>query len=281
MLELREFVDLLALTDPTFKITPSEWEHIEEMRDVLFDCALFTKRIQAVQTTLSDFYAEWTQLKLKLKSKPQTSFVTSLVESMDKRGEDLLTDPLTLSALFLDVRYRVLLNKNPMRKQLAMNHLTLLWKRIQDIQPILQQTDRSENSTDVVPNININDPFGDYLDLLESTATTESTQTLKSEEVMIKLQGFNVEMEKKKREPATRHPMDFWVENKHSNPELNLLAQLVFGVCPTETSVERNFSGLSYVLNKYRCNLTDKMLESILFIRLNKDLFEEQIGKKK
>lgn len=97
----------------------------------------------------------------------------------------------------------------------------------------------------------------------------------------MKLQRFNVMMEKKKWEPPTRHPMDFWEENKHLHPEIHLLAQLVFAVCPTETSVERNFSGLSYVLNKYRCNLSDKMLENILFVRLNKDLFEEQIGQPK
>lgn len=282
MLELREFVDLLALTDTTFKITSSEWDHIEEMRDVLYDCALFTKRIQAVQTTLSDFYAEWTQLKLKLKSKQQTNFVTTLIECMDERGEDLLTDPLTLSALFLDARYRVLLNKTPLRKQLAMNHLTLLWKRIQniqDIQPDPLQTDNGENPT-VRPNIDINDAFDDYLDLLESAATTDSIQALKSEELMMKLQRFNVMMEKKRREPSKRHPMDFWEENKHLYPEIHLLAQLVFAVCPTETSVERNFSRL-YVLNKYRCNLSDKMLENILFIRLNKDLFDEQIRQPK
>ncbi|XP_055307721.1 uncharacterized protein LOC129571873 [Sitodiplosis mosellana] len=278
-LELREFVDMMAVTDKTFKITDAEWLDLEELRDVLHDCAEFTKTIQGVQITLSDFYAEWVQLKLKLQPKQRIKFVDNLIKHMGKRGNDLLTDPLVLASLFLDMRYRVLLNTKPIQKQLAMNQLTLLWKRVCSLRPENQQVENtSEATSDTGGTENDSNVMDSYLDSLESSSYQPSTNTA-SEDIMFKLQQYNVEAEQKKREPKTRHPMDFWYENRHTMPELYELAKLVFAVCPTETSVERNFSGLSYVLNRYRGNLTDKNLETIMFVRLNKELFDRVIIK--
>lgn len=282
-MELKEFIDIMAVTDKTFKLSISDWDDLEELRDVLYDCAEFTKTIQGVQITLSDFYAEWVDLKLKLQSKRHITFVANLIERMNQRGNDLLDDPLVSSALFLDMRYRVLLNAKPIQKQLAMNQLTLLWKRVIDLQP--KQTDNTTNNgvtsdTGNSTNNSNNNDFNlmdAYLDSLESDA--DALPNISSENIMFKLQQLNVEVEKKKREPKKRHAMDFWYENKHSMPELYELSKLVFAACPTETSVERNFSGLTYILNRYRGNLSDKTLETVMFVRLNKDLFEKVINK--
>lgn len=278
-LELRGFIDIMALTDKIFKLTDSEWDDVEELRDILHDCSEFTKTIQGVQISLSDFYAEWIQLKLKLQSKQHNTFVNNLIECMNQRGDDLLGDPLFLSALFLDIRYRVLLNAKPVQKQLAMNQLTLLWKRICALQPKPQEAENTNAPTGHVGGAEIDSNLMDaYLDSLESDSH-QQTMTTSSENIMFMLQQFNIEAEKKKREPAIRHPMDYWYENKHAMPELYELAKLVFAVCPTETSVERNFSGLSFVFNRYRGNLSDKTLELIMFVRLNKELFEKVVTK--
>lgn len=258
----------MAMTDKMFKFSNGEWDQLLELRDVLRDCDVFTKTIQGVQITLSDFYAQWIQLKLSLQSKQSSTFAVKLIECMDKRGNDLLADPLVLSALFLDMRYRVLLNAKPIQKQLAMNHLALLWKRVHDLQ-LKSADENTTNSNEEATDTECT--FDAYLDSLESNTGTSDTNT---EGVMFKLQQFNVDYEKRKRESASRHAMDFWYENKHQMPELYELARLVFAVCPTETSVERNFSGLSYILNRYRTNLGDERLENILFLRLNKELFE-------
>lgn len=193
---------------------------------------------------------------------------------MDKRGDDLLNDPLVLSSLFLDMRYRILLNAKPMQKHLAMNQLTLLWKRVYDLKPKPQQ---AENTT-IDGGESDSNLMDAYLDSLESNSNQQITNT-SSEHIMFKLQELNIAADKIKREPKCRHPMDFWFENKYAMPKLYELAKLVFAVCPTETSVERNFSGLSYILNRYRGNLSDKSLENIMFVRLNKELFDTLINK--
>lgn len=202
---MKEFIDLLALTDKGFTVTALEWIEMNELRNVLHDCFLFTKRIQAVQFTLSDLYAEWIQVQLKLKKKTQNEFVTALITCLKERGESLLTDPLVLSALFLDVRYRVLLNADPIQKQLAMNHLTLLWKRVADLDSKSKQADltkqpthRTDIDSSAVVDVNANsNPMSDYLDSLELTLPNNVTMA-KSEDIMFKLQQFNSEMEGKK-----------------------------------------------------------------------------------
>lgn len=91
---------------------------------------------------------------------------------------------------------------------------------------------------------------------------------------MPKLAQLDTELKARKRDALTMHPMAFWEANKTIKPELYEIAKAVFAVASTEVSVERNFSALSFILNKYRCSLGDEMLEDILFVRLNKSLFE-------
>lgn len=67
---------------------------------------------------------------------------------------------------------------------------------------------------------------------------------------MLILSKFDSDMKSRKREPKMQHVMDFWEMNKTIKPELNELAKIIFAVASTEVSVERNFSSLSYILNK-------------------------------
>lgn len=44
-------------------VDEQQWKEFEQLREILFDCYQFTKKIQAAQETLSDFYADWIELK--------------------------------------------------------------------------------------------------------------------------------------------------------------------------------------------------------------------------
>lgn len=65
----------------------------------------------------------------------------------------------------------------------------------------------------------------------------------------------------------------FWKENQKRMPELSKLADVIFSIWSTEVLTERNFSTLSFVLNKYRNSLSAESLEEIMFVKLNEDLF--------
>lgn len=49
---------------------------------------------------------------------------------------------------------------------------------------------------------------------------------------------------------------------------------IIHAIAPTQITVERNFSVIAYVFNARRSNLSQKLLEDILMIVLNGDLFE-------
>lgn len=68
--------------------------------------------------------------------------------------------------------------------------------------------------------------------------------------------------------------LDFWKENKTKFPILYELSQVLFSVSNGQTSVERAFSSLDYVFSNRRCNLDANILNDILLIRLNSDLFD-------
>lgn len=69
--------------------------------------------------------------------------------------------------------------------------------------------------------------------------------------------------------------IDFWKNMKLKFPELYHIASIIYAIAPTQVAVERSFSTLSYVFNKLRSQLSEDMLEAILTICLNQDLFEQ------
>lgn len=214
--------------------------------------------------TLSDFFAEWLDLKIKIK-KSTKEFARNLILRMEQREKILLENASVLSALFLDSRFRILLKKNPIQKQTAITHLSRIWKRIQDLKPT-----SNINEEQLLANDESQNDFDKYMDSLELNSAIQPTT---NEDILFKLQEFDLEMSKRKRDPKSKHVMDYWDESKNLKPELYQLACVVFAAASTETSVERNFSALAFILNKYRGSLNDETLEKILFIRLNKDLF--------
>lgn len=241
---------------------------------MLFECYVFTKFIQSDQITLSEFFSSWTQMKLKLKKNAPCELLTNLLKCIDDRQKRLLENASILSALYLDPRYRKVLNNDTSSKQIAVNHLTRLWKRVQEILKTTEpeQTVESNNSR---PDY-VEDEFDAYLNLFEGTNLPQIN--LQSNDIMTKLQTFDKVSNEQPRLPRSNNIHEYWEKKKRTDPELFLLASIIYGAASTQTSVERAFSALAFILNRYRCNLSDENLEDILFIRLHKTLFYEVIS---
>lgn len=54
-----------------------------------------------------------------------------------------------------------------------------------------------------------------------------------------------------------------------------MVATVLFGVPPTQATVERTFSVVGFIFNNRRFKLSQSMLESIMLTKMNKDLAEE------
>lgn len=63
----------------------------------------------------------------------------------------------------------------------------------------------------------------------------------------------------------------YW--SSHENHHLYELARCLYAIPPTEVEIERDFSLLNFIFTQRRHRLTEKHLEAILRIHLNKDIF--------
>lgn len=73
--------------------------------------------------------------------------------------------------------------------------------------------------------------------------------------------------------PMEHSFMKFWQDSKDKYPELYKLAMTIYSIPPTEVQIERDFSVLDRILTKLRMKLSAEMIEAILMINLNQDLF--------
>ncbi|KAI8120087.1 hypothetical protein CVS40_8584 [Lucilia cuprina] len=72
--------------------------------------------------------------------------------------------------------------------------------------------------------------------------------------------------------------LNYWKQRRFTDPELYILSNIIFGVPPTQVSVERAFSSLKIILTDSRNRLSQENLENILLAKLNSSLLDEAIN---
>ena len=60
--------------------------------------------------------------------------------------------------------------------------------------------------------------------------------------------------------------MQFWRQRKNTDSQLHSIACVLYAAAPTQVSLERAFSGLSFILNPQRTNIGDVKLGDIMLI---------------
>lgn len=69
--------------------------------------------------------------------------------------------------------------------------------------------------------------------------------------------------------------LEFWEEKADEHSVLYELAKIIHAIPPSQCSVERSFSALSYLYNSRRTKLAPVRLEDLLFLYLNRDIVEK------
>lgn len=74
---------------------------------------------------------------------------------------------------------------------------------------------------------------------------------------------------------------DYWVKKIDSSYhikdllELQFVALTILAIPTAQVACERNFSDLNFVFSSKRTRIDPKLLESILFLRTNRELYDE------
>ncbi|XP_067213908.1 uncharacterized protein [Linepithema humile] len=274
LLLLKDYCTELAVTkfEKFETLTDAEWVKIEKVCQILQPIKTCTEKLQAEQLTLSDFFSNWLETKLTMK-KMNTPFAILIFEFMISREKHLLENNVLLSALFLDPRFKILLEEIQIEK--AKTHLKHLWVKIMSLQENFITSNSDSQECPSSGSESTSDDFENFLKLKEihhfgisrSSSSVQLQGHLSLQRIEVLLKNYNQEQ---KRISRKTNILEFWKENSITQPELYKLAMIVLAVPATQVSVERLFSSLKFGLSPLRTNINEAILEDQLLVRANR-----------
>lgn len=285
--------------DSSFKVVQQRMPDIKEAVKLLQIPYEVTKLLQRHDCTLSDFYGACIKMREKFKIAAQRNLKTALGQQLlaefERRNSQLMKIEAMLAAVFLDRRFSVDLSEREI--ELAKMSLSNTWERYRNLQQSLHEEDEPQPTPNENESVaNVSDEFAfDMSYYLKSKAGETSDEngsetfdanntgqsvehdTLKiqpnysmsKQEFLILLSEFE---EKFKIIDRNTNILNFWRTQKHSSPEIYVISLILNGCPPSQSTVEREFSTLSYIFGPLRSNLSDDLLSNIMLIKLNSEL---------
>lgn len=275
----QQYADHKLLKD--LALCDAEWEKIQELVQILSPFNKYSKRLQSVQLALSDFYGMWTSLRIKL-AKRADDFSSVVMEQMNKYNAVLMDNPLTVASIYLDPRYQRSLTD---KKSLAQKVLSEMYVRLKKIEghEISEENNAIEPTT-TAQNPHSCDGYNSEDEINEFLNACESVTGSRNEPIRICEESDLLSLKQKLEEfdgsiaPLSTSIFTIWEQLKSSWPQIYTLASVILAIPPTQTTVERAFSALALVYSSLRTKLSDQSLQDILFVRLNYNLYEEQLS---
>lgn len=244
-------------------------KELVEILQIFYEATMVS---QKADFTLSDFYKCWVVVQLKLTIRTEmpskTKLETYLLESLMSRKHQIIDNCLMRCAMLLDPRFcdEIIDDQLADTKDLLVN----IWNQLKTFK---NRVYAAELTPEVAKTSSSADIFAQYIKNKIKKRNQDLDSTITDDEVLTSIDLF-VKDEALQTTDDSWSIFKFWAEKKNKNPVLYELAMVIHAIAPTQVTVERNFSVLAYVYNARRSNLSQKLLENILMIVLNADLFE-------
>ena len=245
VLELKSFCHDMDI-NKLLNITDNDWQNFSSLKEVLHPVSVLNKVLQTAQLLAGDFLASWMKAKIEIKNQ-KNEYSIHMLNCLTDREKMVMSNPVFLSCIFLDLRYKNLLTAN--EKQIATDYIKkthLKLKSINDVE--IASTEISDGST-------TEDELEKMLksrDLDNSAASGSSSNFL----------NILAKYEKEPRMKNSENILGYWHK---SSTDLGIVARNLLSLPVTQVSVERAFSGFSFIFNNYRTNLKPKRLKSFCF----------------
>lgn len=272
---IHEYIESKAKPKIEYNLTEAEWKIVEEILATFKIPFETTKMLQNTQCTISDFCGEWLLMKYSIEkqlstvhSEDENDFTKQLSASVEKFSGQLLSNPMLAAAVFMDPRFTKTLK--PTVRTLAISKLTKIYQRFRN-----QTAEQPPKPNDENNNGKRIDRLEEMLAAAENQDESPQIQTTETEEE--KIHRLLQEFSQLPREKSSTDVLKYWEKNQKTKPELFILSQIVLFVPPTQIPTERSFSKFNHIYQPRRSNLDSKLLEDILLINLNKDLFENVV----
>lgn len=286
VLKNEEVVKHFAKSERVFKLLLKKWSVLQEMQHVLHVPFITTNMLQKADFALSDFFGCLKIMNLKIEqmmnssTRKHTNLAEKLKQTLEKRKRKMLDNQLMLCAIYLDPRYKCEVDKDPEKMQLVRFTLESLWERMKLVkngEPV-----QLENQEPTADDIDSMEKFFDELDEQYNSLGIRSggsedglngiDYTQDKSHITKAIDKYNSSIQIRMKSSENIHA--FWEKNKEEYGfELYEIASVIFAVPPTQTSVERTFSALKFMLTDKRYNLNQDLLECMLLIHLNRDIY--------
>lgn len=279
-MQSKNAIECLAETDHSCQILLENWAKVEEINVILKIPLDATIVMQRNNLTMSDQFGCWLRMEWKLESLIKArNLKTELAEILSHKILDrkrvLMTNPAFCGAIFLDPRFKFELSEANII--LAKGFLSGLRKKIIQTKSTFQ--DENDNSE-----LELEDSFERRLAMRCSqipiyNANNTSLNVNSADEMLMEDDEFLILLEQYDDKPIRLNSkysiLQYWEDNKYVHPELYQLACIVNTIAPTQVSVERAFSALSWIYSHKRSRLSPDLLENILLANLNGEMVAE------
>lgn len=237
--------------------------------------------LQKNEFGLSDFFGCLQLITMQLKKAidepgtKHTQLAQQLLLFLTQRKTKLVDNPLMITALYLDPRYKCEMESDENKVMLAKLTLENLWERVKfargEVVEIVE-----------VPVYNETDSMASYFDELDQhydngqsdDISNHSQPNSNRDKSLIGIALSKYERSIVQRMKSSTRLWPFWENSKDEfGLQLYELASIIHSIPPTQASVERNFSALKFMLTDLRYNLAENLLENLLLIHLNSDIY--------
>lgn len=253
-----------------FQLLLQKWRPLKEIIYLLKIPYEATLELQSRKLTLSDTFGIWLQVKLHLKKVidakvSKVGLDVKLLEGMNSRNNHIFDHPAMKAALYLDPRYRSEVTKNPFDVNDAKEFIIQLKQRLDHCKGQVATNESIADEGDSDESIGIQfdaeAAINDYLGINQ----TFGLGTMSNFEA--DLDTFDPPILS-----IRKSVLEYWNE-PNDYDSLRDVANALCAIPPTETEVERDFSALKFIFSDHRGSLSNKTLENILCIHLNKDIY--------
>lgn len=199
---------------------------------------------------------------------------------MESRKEMVFSTPEMECCLFLDPRFRRVIVQSREKSELAKKNIIDLWNKLKSLEETNMRTNENSNEANELrftfdARAELNKMMGQYAEGNVSETLGMNEQNIDIEDA---LEAFQPDLL-----PSEKSVLDFWETQKDS--PLYKVAMALYSVPPTQVRIEQNFSNVGHVFSVRRFRLSQELLEAILMIHLNRELFNlvkaEQLIEKK
>lgn len=237
-----------------------DWSFMQEFHLTFQPIKTILLKLQCNQTFYSNFYKYWLELKFESK-KISNNLSERLCTILESKEKTLLANPMLVSAIYLDPRFKFLLT--PPQNEQARRHLKVLYDHTQNVTHAFNLDNVKAEQEEIISSPAHTSDLSDYLKFLES-------QQQQNPSISNQLKAYaEIENFKQNRLEPHTNVMEYWSMKKVEYPNLFALAKIVNSVPASQVSVERSFSALKYILNEKQNNLDEEFLQDILLVRLN------------